>query len=66
MTIGKITQDKNNYKKILNDELQRLAENKKEIKRNLTDKEKIKQTTIKQDKISEDRDKETNMFYIIN
>ena len=66
MTIDKITQDKNNYKKILNDELQRLAGNKKEIKRNLTDKEKIKQTTIKQDKISEERDKETNMFYIIN
>ena len=63
MTIGKITQDKNNYKKILNDELQQLADNKKEIKRNLIDKEKIKQMTIKQDKISEERDKETNMLH---
>ena len=63
MTIGKITQDKNNYKKKLNDELQQLAENKKEIKRNIEDKEKIKQMTIKQDKISEDRDKETNMLH---
>ncbi len=63
MTIGKITQDKNNYKKKLNDELQQLAENKKEIKRNILDKEKIKQMTIKQDKISEERDKETNMLH---
>ena len=63
MTIGKITQDKNNYKKKLNDELQQLAENKKEIKRNILDKEKIRQMTIKQDKISEDRDKETNMLH---
>ena len=57
MTIGKITQDKNNYKKKLNDELQQLAENKKEIKRNIEDKEKIRQMTIKQDKISEDRER---------
>jgi hypothetical protein len=63
MTIGKITQDKNNYKKKLNDELQQLAENKKEIKRNTLDKEKIKLMTIKQDKISEERDKETNMLH---
>ena len=41
MTIGKITQDKNNYKKKLNDELQQLAENKKEIKRNILDKQKV-------------------------
>ena len=61
--IGKITQDKNNYKKKLNDELQQLAENKKEIKRNILDKEKIKEMTAKQDKISEDRDKETNMLH---
>ena len=63
MTIGKITQDKNNYKKKLNDELQQLAENKKEIKKNLEDKEKIRTMTLKQDKISEDRDKETNMLH---
>ena len=63
MTIGKITQDKNNYKKKLNDELQQLAENKKEIKRNILDKEKIREMTNKQDKASEDRDKETNMLH---
>ena len=43
--------------------MQQLAENKKEIKRNILDKEKIKQMTIKQDKISEERDKETNMLH---
>ena len=63
MTIGKITQDKNNYKKKLNDELQQLAENKKEIKRNILDKQKIKEMTAKQDKVSEERDKETNMLH---
>ena len=54
---------KKENKKKLNDELQQLAENKKEIKRNILDKEKIKQMTIKQDKISEERDKETNMLH---
>ena len=63
MTIGKITQDKNNYKKKLNVELQQLAENKKEIKRNILDKQKIKEMTAKQDKVSEERDKETNMLH---
>ena len=63
MTIGKITQDKNKYKKKLNDELQQLAENKKEIKRNILDNEKIKKMTIRQDEISEERDMETNMLH---
>ena len=61
MTIGKITQDKNNFKKKLNDELAELANYKKEIKKNTEDMEKIKQMTIRQDSISEERDKETNM-----
>ena len=63
MTIGKITQDKNNFKKKLNDELKELEDNKKEIIKNLKDKDKIKAMTVKQDKISEDRDKETNMLH---
>ena len=63
MIIGKINKNKNNYKKKLNDELQQLAENKKEIKRNILDKEKIKKMTIRQDEISEERDKETNMLH---
>ena len=63
MTIGKITQDKNNFKKKLNDELAELANYKKEIKKNTEDMEKIKQMTIRQDSISEERDKETNMLH---
>ena len=63
MTIGKITQDKNNFKKKLNDELAELANYKKEIKKNTEDMEKIKQMTARQDSISEERDKETNMLH---
>jgi hypothetical protein len=63
MTIGKITQDKNNYKKKLNDELAELELNKKEIQKNLKDKEKIRLMMVRQDNISEDRDKETNMLH---
>ena len=63
MTIGKITQDKNNYKKKLNDELKELEDNKKEIIKNLKDKDKIKTMTVKQDKISDYRDKDTNMLH---
>lgn len=63
MTIGKITQDKNTYKKKLNDELAQLNLNKIEIVKNHIEKEKIKEMTIKQEKISEERDKETNMLH---
>ena len=63
MTIGKITQDKNNYKNKLTNELQRSMDNRKEIKRNREDKEKLKLMNIKQNKISEERDQETNMLH---
>ena len=63
MTIGKITQDKNNYKNKLANELQKSLDNVKEIKRNKQDKEKLKLMSIKQNKISEMRDEETNMLH---
>ena len=63
MTIGKITQDKNNYKNKLTNELQKSMDHRREIKRNMQDKEKLKLMSIKQNKISEERDKETNMLH---
>ena len=63
MTIGKITQDKNNYKNKLTNELQKSMDHSREIKRNMQDKEKLKLMSIKQNKISEERDKETNMLH---
>ena len=63
MTIGKITQDKNNYKNRLTHELQRSMDNKREIKRNRQDKEKLKLMNVRQNKIAEERDQETNMLH---
>ena len=63
MTIGKITQDKNNYKNRLTNELQRSMDSRREIKRNRQDKEKLRLMNIRQNKISEERDQETNMLH---
>ena len=63
MTIGKITQDKNNYKHSLSNELQKSMDHRKEIKRNRQDREKLKLLNIKQNKISEERDFQTNMLH---
>ena len=63
MTIGKITQDKNNYKNKLTNELQRSMDSRKEIRRNRQDKEKLRLMNIRQNKISEERDQETNMLH---
>ena len=63
MTIGKITQDKNNYKNRLSNELRNSMDNKRDILRNRQDKEKLKLMSIKQNKISEERDQETNMLH---
>ena len=63
MTIGKMTQDKNNYKNRLSNELQRSMDHRIEIKRNRQDKEKLKLMNIKQNKISEERDFQTNMLH---
>ena len=63
MTIGKITQDKNNYKNKLTNELRNSMNNKKEIKKNLQDKEKLKLMHLRQNEIAEKRDKETNMLH---
>ena len=63
MTIGKITQDKNNYKNRLTNELQKSMDNRREIKRNRQDKEKLRLMNIRQNKISEERHQETNMLH---
>jgi len=63
MTVGKITQDKNNYKNRLTNELQKSMDSRKEIKRNREDREKLKLMNIRQNKISEERDQETNMLH---
>ena len=63
MTIGKITQDKNNYKNRLSNELRNSMDNKRDIIRNRQDKEKLKLMSLKQNKISEERDQETNMLH---
>ena len=63
MTIGKATQDKNNYKNKLSNELQRSMDNRREIRRNIQDKEKLRLINIRQGKIAEERNKETNMLH---
>lgn len=63
MTIGKITQDKNNYKQKLAKELTNLENNKKQIHSDVHEKGKIDLMIDKQNKISAERDKETNMLH---
>lgn len=63
MTIGKITQDKNNYKKKLNDQMTALEGLKKVIKKYRTDEANIEKMVEKQKKESDERDKQTNELH---
>ena len=63
MTIGKITQDKNNYKKDLSDELEKLKKCKDEISENLKKNALIKAKIKKEVEDTEKNDRETNMLH---